>query len=208
MVGSPCFETQHAFGSTAASIQSFVFSDTVPMALSDRLDQGPISRPLIPRAGTGDFLRNTPGAVVCKQIDRFSSSVQSRFVRRAITHPQCPLSHGGHYRSPSTRGSAATPDAYRADGSGRATPPFNPRSSTSTGILPRLRFTSSWRMSIMSVRRGRKRSSCSGPRDLGFIHPKLQACEPKPTKSCRDGPQKTRFRKQNQGVESFSSRTI
>jgi hypothetical protein len=30
-------------------------------------------------------------------------------------------------------------------------------------------FTSSWRMSIMSVKRGRKRSSCSGPRDLGFI---------------------------------------
>ena len=33
-----------------------------------------------------------PGAVVCRQIDRFSSSVQSRLVRRAIKH------HSVHYR--------------------------------------------------------------------------------------------------------------
>ncbi|SCY54262.1 hypothetical protein SAMN05660710_01900 [Paracoccus tibetensis] len=49
-----------------------------------------------------------------QQIDCFSSFVQIRFVRFAITHPKCPLSRGGPYRSPSTRGSAAAPDAYNA----------------------------------------------------------------------------------------------
>jgi hypothetical protein len=46
---------------------------------------------------------------------RFFSSFQSRFGRRAIMHPRAPLSHGGgHYRSPSTPGSASTLDAYPA----------------------------------------------------------------------------------------------
>ena len=39
----------------------------------------------------------TPGAVVCWQIDRFSSTVQSRFVRRAIGRPIVSAIHGGHY---------------------------------------------------------------------------------------------------------------
>ena len=34
----------------------------------------------------GAIVIYAPGAVVCKQIDRFSSSVQSRLVRRAIKH--------------------------------------------------------------------------------------------------------------------------
>ena len=36
----------------------------------------------------------TPGATVCRQIDRFSSTVQSRFVRRAINRPPAGLPDG------------------------------------------------------------------------------------------------------------------
>ena len=38
----------------------------------------------------------TPGAVVCKQIDHFSSSVQSRLVRRATLVPSVSTIIGGH----------------------------------------------------------------------------------------------------------------
>ncbi|MDF1720980.1 MAG: GNAT family N-acetyltransferase, partial [Minwuia sp.] len=46
------------------------------------------------------------------QIDRFSSSVQSRFVRRAILCPIVSAIQSGHYQSHTMRGSAARPDAY------------------------------------------------------------------------------------------------
>ena len=52
------------------------------------------------------------GAVVCRQIDRFSSSDQSRRVRRTIGAPVMSAIPSGHYPTLFKPGRAARPDAY------------------------------------------------------------------------------------------------
>ena len=54
----------------------------------------------------------TSGAVVCRQIDRFSSSDQSRLVRRATRNPIVSTIQSGHYRTLYGRGRAVRPDGY------------------------------------------------------------------------------------------------
>ena len=55
---------------------------------------------------------DTSGAVDCRQIDRFSSSDQSRLVRRTTRNPKVSTIHSGHYLTLYKRGRAVRPDAY------------------------------------------------------------------------------------------------